>query len=215
MNPQRPQTMTHPDIDAWIDTAFLRKTTTPARKYRATTPYPHAAVENFLRPAKAKLLERALRTQEFRRKESDLFAFWQTADLRDSDHPVIREFLAVMASPEVRAWLREITGVRVRSLDAMGVIYRDTDHLLCHDDELEGRKIAYILNLSTGFTAKDGGALAILDSDRSGRPRDVVRRIAPTYNTLAFFTVSPRSHHQVEEVLARKDRLTIGGWFHG
>jgi Rps23 Pro-64 3,4-dihydroxylase Tpa1-like proline 4-hydroxylase len=103
----------------------------------------------------------------------------------------------------------------VRSLDAMGVIYRDTDRLLCHDDELEGRKIAYILNLSTGFTRKDGGALAILDSDKKGRPRDIVRRVTPTCNTFTFFTVSERSHHMVEEVLVKKDRLTIGGWFHG
>jgi Rps23 Pro-64 3,4-dihydroxylase Tpa1-like proline 4-hydroxylase len=201
-------------VENWLDLDFLRDTKTPARLYGTQQPYPHAAIENFLNPKKAKLLEKALRTHRFERKESDLFTFWQTTDLRDSDNPVIKEFLAVMASDEVREWLKAITGIRVKSLDAMGVIYRDTDRLLCHDDELEDRKIAYILNLSDGFTNNDGGALAILDSDTKGRPKSVVRRIMPKHNTFAFFTVSKKSHHVVEEVLAPKDRLTIGGWFH-
>ncbi len=201
-------------VSTWLDLDFLRDTNKPASLYRKQQPYPHAAIENFLNPAKANLLERALLKHRFERKESDLFAFWQTIDLRDSEDPVIKEFLAVMASDEVREWLKAITGIRVKSLDAMGVIYRDTDRLLCHDDELEDRKIAYILNLSDGFTKKDGGALAILDSDKKGRPRNVVRRIAPKHNTFSFFTVSTKSHHMVEEVLAQKDRLTIGGWFH-
>ncbi len=38
----------------------------------------------------------------------------------------------------------------------------------------------------------------------------------PSRNTLAFFEVSPKSFHQVAEVLTRdKTRLSVGGWFHG
>ena len=97
----------------------------------------------------------------------------------------------------------------------MGVIYSECDYLLCHDDELEGRKIAYVLNLSRGFTKRSGGALALLDHDAHGKPRKVAKRITPRWNTLVLFTVSPVSHHTVEEVLEDRERLTIGGWFHG
>jgi Rps23 Pro-64 3,4-dihydroxylase Tpa1-like proline 4-hydroxylase len=37
--------------------------------------------------------------------------------------------------------------------------YKTTDHLLCHDDELEGRRIAFILYLSPQWSEEDGGTL--------------------------------------------------------
>ena len=46
--------------------------------------------------------------------------------------------------------------------------------LLCHDDELEGRRIAYILYLvPEEWSAADGGSLDLFDVDAAGHPRDV------------------------------------------
>lgn len=203
----------------WVSPAYLgdAKLRALTASYRKATPYPHAALTGFLREEKAVRLARAVRSQQFFRKESDLFCFSQTKDLLGASDPTIQEFLTMIRSPEFREFMQAITGVPLPrgKVDAMGVIYADADYLLCHDDQLSGRKIAYILNLSKGFTAKSGGALALLESDRKKRPTKVVKRIVPTWNTLSFFTVSEVSHHMVEEVLEDKERLTIGGWLHG
>jgi Rps23 Pro-64 3,4-dihydroxylase Tpa1-like proline 4-hydroxylase len=43
--------------------------------------------------------------------------------------------------------------------------YKTTDHLLCHDDELEGRRIAFILYLSPQWSEEDGGTLDLFSVD--------------------------------------------------
>jgi Rps23 Pro-64 3,4-dihydroxylase Tpa1-like proline 4-hydroxylase len=40
------------------------------------------------------------------------------------------------------------------------------DYLLCHDDELEGRRIAFILYLVPVWTQSDGGLLQMFDCNR-------------------------------------------------
>ena len=39
------------------------------------------------------------------------------------------------------------------------------DNLLCHDDELAGRRIAFILYLTPLWKAEDGGMLDLFDMD--------------------------------------------------
>jgi len=52
--------------------------------------------------------------------------------------------------------------------------------------------------------------------DTNGQPNEIVESIVPVWNSLIFFEVTPASFHQVSEVLAPdKERITIGGWFHG
>lgn len=46
-----------------------------------------------------------------------------------------------------------------------GSKYEYTDTLLCHDDELEGRRIAFILYLVPYWKKEDGGALDLFDTD--------------------------------------------------
>ncbi|KAH9383044.1 hypothetical protein HPB48_023766 [Haemaphysalis longicornis] len=90
------------------------------------------------------------------------------------------------------------------------------DVLLCHDDELEGRRIAFILYLTHGWMLEDGGTLDLFDVDSNGQPRDIIHSLVPRCNGFAFFEVSPVSFHQVAEVLSEdKVRLSVGGWFHG
>lgn len=47
--------------------------------------------------------------------------------------------------------LKRVTGVDCTGLNSSvslsAAVYGDGDHLLCHDDELQGRRIAYILYL--------------------------------------------------------------------
>ena len=102
-------------------------------------------------------------------------------------------------------------GVRLKRniLDLHGSLYKDTDFLLCHDDQLEGRKIAFLFYLSD-LTEKDGGALAFYSKDFR-----TAKHIIPKFNTFACFEVSPISYHEVQEVVTDKQRIAIAGWFHG
>ncbi|XP_047737201.1 prolyl 3-hydroxylase OGFOD1, partial [Hyalella azteca] len=68
-------------------------------------------------------------------------------------------------------------------------LYLHTDALLCHDDELEGRRVAFILYLGD-LGAGDGGSLDLFDGGEEG---DGVAEV--------------RSAH--------KERLAVGGWYHG
>jgi Rps23 Pro-64 3,4-dihydroxylase Tpa1-like proline 4-hydroxylase len=88
-------------------------------------------------------------------------------------------------------------------------IYDDTDYLLPHDDRLEGRKIAYVVQVGDNFAKEDGGALQLLEGKK------VVKSISPSYNAFTIFKVSSKSWHQVQEVLSSKKRVSFAGWFHG
>ncbi|XP_063846315.1 prolyl 3-hydroxylase OGFOD1-like [Scylla paramamosain] len=149
-------------------------------------------------------------------KNNDLYKFHQTADLKDVTTPYIsalRDFLY----KDIRIWLQDITGLPLQDTVDMGSSrYSHTDVLLCHDDVLEGRLIAYILYLVPPWCSKDGGTLDLFSCDDSGHPKDIVRSLVPKNNAFAFFQVCPASFHQVSEVLSQdKTRLSINGWFHG
>ena len=96
-------------------------------------------------------------------------------------------------------------------------IYLIADTLLCHDDELEGRRIAFIFYLvDEDWTGEDGGCLDLFSVDGNNQPAGVVKSLVPQWNSFAFFAVTPTSFHQVSEVLAKnKCRLSVSGWFHG
>lgn len=149
-------------------------------------------------------------------KNNDLYKFKQTPDLKDVTTPYIsalRDFLY----KDMRVWLQDITGLPLQDTVDMGCSqYSHTDVLLCHDDVLEGRLIAYILYLVPPWCSKDGGTLDLFSCDDNGHPKDIVRSLVPKNNAFAFFQVCPESFHQVSEVRSRnKTRLSINGWFHG
>ena len=49
---------------------------------------------------------------------------------------------------QVRDWLQQATGIELDdTVDMFCARYDHTDYLSCHDDELEGRRIAYIFYL--------------------------------------------------------------------
>lgn len=183
--------------------------------HRFEHPFRHAIIKNFLPAKDAKRLEAALRRQKFIHKEADLFSFSQTSDLLRTKDPAIKKFLKLLKSKEFTARLHKLLEVKTKQgkVDAAGFRYTDTDYLLCHDDGVSSRRVAYIYHLSRNFTAKDGGALA-LRASHDNIPSDVAKRITPAWNSLVVFSVTKKSHHEVEEVLSAKERLTIAGWFH-
>ena len=160
--------------------------------------------------------------------------------------PIVARLRSLLYGEQFRALLQSITGVAVSgSLDASVSMscaaYSDTHRLLCHDDELQGRRIAYILYLvPDDWSDADGGHLDLFDShqpdsnsgplDTRQPPRPVPssspstdRSLLPAFNAFTFFEVTPRSFHAVREVTVRQQqqeqqprvRVSISGWFHG
>lgn len=69
---------------------------------------------------------------------------------------------------------------------------------MCHDDELEGRRVAFIFYLvPEDWSKEDGGALDLFSVDAEGQPDKVVVSKVPKWNSFLFFEVSPVSFHQV------------------
>ncbi|XP_077374713.1 prolyl 3-hydroxylase OGFOD1 isoform X2 [Festucalex cinctus] len=118
---------------------------------------------------------------------------------------------------QFRLWLEDVLGVKLEpTVDISCAKYEYTDILLCHDDELEGRRVAFILYLVPPWLSSDGGSLDLYATDGNFQPQSVVKSLVPSWNTLVLFEVSPVSFHQVSEVLSQdKCRLSLSGWFHG
>lgn len=199
--------------------------------FHAATPFKHLCISDIFDAAFLRTLENELRGLEYFHKSSDLFEFAQSADLKSCDTPLVRKLKEVLYGSRFRGILREITGIEIgelaQTVDMSANVYGSTNQLLCHDDELLGRRIAYILYMvPPSWSAADGGALDLFSTDSQGQPDRIVKSLVPQWNNFAFFEVSPVSYHQVSEVLTsaedidertggNKVRVSVSGWYHG
>ena len=199
-------------LTEWINQEHTKNAQAIAQEYQEAQPFEHVQLANFLQEEKFEELVHALSNLQFEHKENDLFSLAQTPDLQSVNNNTIQEFIEFMNSKELRDWFTQVTGVETNpgELDVFGAIYQDTDYLLPHDDQLEDRKIAWILYLTT-LRPEEGGALALYTDDE-GMPDKKTKAYQPIANSIAFFTVSETSWHEVEEVTADTSRVSIGGW---
>ncbi len=199
----------------WISQERIKNQKPLAHRFLRNTPFPHIILKGFLYRSKAENMRKALLQERFHEQSSDLFQFRQTHDVKHTKNKMLKEFYDFFSSREFITFISHLTHAKLaRTIDMSGFIYSSTDYLLPHDDRLEGRKIAYVLNLSKNFTKKDGGGLELFQA-KSNMPIKMVKRIMPSFNTLVLFNVNARSFHQVCEILTGKKRISIGGWFHG
>uniref|UniRef100_F1KZR8 2-oxoglutarate and iron-dependent oxygenase domain-containing protein 1 n=1 Tax=Ascaris suum TaxID=6253 RepID=F1KZR8_ASCSU len=184
-----------------------------------STPFPHFSLPSFLKDKKSAVdLRDELLKAEWSRKENDLYSLSQTDDLSSFDankFPTLisyRDFIA----KDVRKWLENASGIKLNEkVSLTGSLYKFTDLLLPHDDQLEARKFAFILYLVDDWREEDGGQLKIYNCDERNHPVSVAKEILPAFNMFNIFEVSPRSWHMVGEVLSPgANRLSINGWFY-
>ncbi|KAM4017191.1 prolyl 3-hydroxylase OGFOD1 isoform 2-T2 [Anomaloglossus baeobatrachus] len=182
-----------------------------------SAPFQHCVIHSFIENSKfLEGLKDELLELRFHEKSNDLYKFQQSEDLKSRKEPHISALRDVLFV-DFRLWLSEVTGVKLETtVDLSCAQYNYTDTLLCHDDELEGRRFAFILYLVPEWCEADGGALDLYSTDDRTQPGSIVKSLVPCWNTLVFFEVSPISFHQVSEVLSEdKCRLSVSGWFHG
>lgn len=201
----------------WVNPTYLddNKVADLKEQYQSSHPFVHISLPDFFDEEKLADVLVALSSEEFEHKETDLFKFSQTKDLASSSHDKIISFREFLISAEFADFLTRITGARVKSggIDMAGALYGDTDFLLCHNDEVEGRSLAFIIYLSS-LRKEDGGALSLYKS-KDGKPTIITKQIVPQINTLTLFTVTLASFHRIDELVHDEQRVAISGWFHG
>lgn len=203
-------------LNNWINPTQISKE--KAKQFQAgfstNRPFPHLELPHFIKEEKTIKLLQALSKQQFSPHLSDLFQFSQTFDLLYSDDPLLKEFTTLLSSPEMLDFMQTISKLKLSGkIDLFGSIYQDTDFLLPHDDQVPGRKVAFMIYLND-LEEKDGGALALYGSKNKTATK-IVKRIIPKAGTAVFFEVSALSIHMVEEVLTDTQRITLSGWFYG
>ena len=177
-------------------------------------PFKHCLLKNlFTELETVDLLQEELSNLKLTRKNSDLLKFRQSYDLSKSDDSLIGSFLSSLKG-QILHFISEITGFGLDSISLSFANYSFGDYLLCHDDRLENRKIAFIYYLTPeNWREENGGTLDLFRSENF-TPLEIAKSITPLRNSLIFFKVNRVSFHQVSEVLVENSRLSLSGWFH-
>lgn len=178
-------------------------------------PFEHANIPNFLDKDYAKQLLKALDEVEFYREDHDLYSFDRTIDFTYINNETIKKFRDKFLEEDFISKIEKITKTRLNReiIELHSLRLTNTDYLLPHDDQVENRKIAFILNLSQNFEDNEGGALQLFDTLNS-KPNKIVKSIYPKFNQFTLFIVSDKSFHQIEEVMTNKIRISVSGWYY-
>uniref|UniRef100_A0A5F9CY26 2-oxoglutarate and iron dependent oxygenase domain containing 1 n=1 Tax=Oryctolagus cuniculus TaxID=9986 RepID=A0A5F9CY26_RABIT len=162
-------------------------------------PFLHCVIPNFIQSQDfLERLQKELLNLDFHEKYNDLYKFQQSDDLKKRREPHISA-LRKLLFEDFRAWLSDISKIDLEpTIDMSCAKYEFTDALLCHDDELEGRRIAFILYLVPLWDRSLGGTLDLYNTDEHFQPKQIVKSLVPSWNKLVFFEVSPVSFHQHE-----------------
>ena len=187
-----------------------------SKEFLKNYPFEHLSINNFLDEKNAKKILEEIKKEDFYTEEHDLYKFDRTVDLRNSDNQYLLSFREYLLSEEFISIIEKITNVQVKrgKIELHSLKLFDTDYLLCHDDQVQDRKIAFILNLSSNWEDKYGGNLELFDSSSDNKPTKVVKKIVPQFNQFNIFKVTPRSYHQISEVEGEHERISISGWYY-
>lgn len=202
-------------LNEWINDDYLLDSYISKinRLYNNAKPFQHFVFLDFFNESKLKDLKKAVLKEKFERIDKDLFSFSQTKELFGSKNKFIKDFYKFLSSKEFIDFIHKVSGIKLDSnIDMHSHIFSDTDYLLFHDDVVESRGVAYVINLSEDFSSVDGGKLQLYDINNAFSPS---KEIIPDFNSFVLFTVSKNSLHSIEEVKSKKKRITISGWFHG
>lgn len=207
----------HDTFTDWIDQDTLENLniTHLAESFSTAKPFPYLVIENFLSEEKQQVLLTAIKEEPFLEKFSDLFSFKQTHDLSGTSVAVLKEFRSFLSSKPFLHLIEKITDLELTEgiIDLHGSLYEKADYLLCHDDDLQGRKIAFMFYLSD-LDKGDGGLLELYD-EHEGDAGEIKERVVPKKGSLAFFAIDGHPYHAVSEIIKDKQRYAIAGWFHG
>jgi SM-20-related protein len=124
---------------------------------------------------------------------------------------LVHGVLKFLNTPQFIAFARYLSDdATITHVSAQCTRYRFGHYLMPHDDlhEGEGRRYAYVINLSRDWRPDWGGQLQFLDED--GQVRDT---FLPRWNSLSLFRVPQRHHVTFVAPWAAHPRHAITGWW--
>ena len=123
---------------------------------------------------------------------------------------VLHRVLEFFNAPDYLAFMRALTGDDgIRRVSAQATRYRPGHFLRHHNDsdEDEGRRYAYVINLSHDWQADWGGLLQFI-----GGHGEVQETFLPRWNSLSLFRVPVGHAVSLVSPWADRERLAITGW---
>ena len=201
--------------NSWIN--FSTLATISSEEYLSSKPFEHYSIIGVFNEDKLKELVKELEAYEYYIEDHDLYQFKRTHDFKNTNNSLIKEFREILFSDSFVREMERITGLNLLrdKGDLHSLKLDQTHYLLCHDDQVQDRAVAFIINLSQDWNEEDGGILELFESDSSGNPRSIAKKIIPEFNQFNFFTVSSKSFHQISEVVSEsKSRVSISGWLY-
>jgi Rps23 Pro-64 3,4-dihydroxylase Tpa1-like proline 4-hydroxylase len=206
------------NINEIISSSVLEQLDTLSKEFQTATPFKHISISHFFTESFAKTLyqEHQKLLPNYYLEDSDLYQFKRTVDVKHLQSKKLLDIKQLLFSKEFQNIISALTGITSFSNtgDFHSLLLEQGHYLLCHDDQVQGRKLAFIINLSKDWKKEDGGSLDLFDVDQDGFPKTIVKSITPSFNQFNCFEVSSTSFHQISEVLSNKQRLSFSGWYY-
>lgn len=200
----------------WINPIYLEPNTINKLKseFKLSKNFSHLSIDNLFLENKLREIELELTKERYYIEESDLYKFLRTIDFKNNQNKKIIELRNFLKSTEFIEYIEKITELKLKKeqIDLHSLKLENTHYLLCHDDQVQNRKIAFVINFSN-FEEKDGGLLELFEIDKNDNGK-IFKKIIPKFNKFNMFEVSNKSYHQISEVISNKERISVSGWFY-
>jgi hypothetical protein len=122
-----------------------------------------------------------------------------------------RSFFDALGGPGFKRYCEAVSRLRLGAAELAAYAYRAGDFLRRHSDHFDGRRLAFVIYLSTDWERRFGGELRLWgDGGRSAR-------ILPAYNSLLLFDVTAGTQHSVGRIspaAGRRVRVSVSGWLY-
>lgn len=205
-------------IEEWINSKYLKDIKKYKLQFKKNKPFPYLSLKNFLNENKAKNILKAIREEDYYIEDHDLYQFLRTVDFKEIKlkNKIIKDFYEFIFSNEFILFIENLTGEKnlKKTGDLHSLKLLDTHYLLCHNDEVQDRKLAFILNLSENIKKENMGSLDLFSVDENRLPKKIEKNIFPKFNQFNIFLVSDISYHQISEFQGEGERESISGWFY-
>jgi Rps23 Pro-64 3,4-dihydroxylase Tpa1-like proline 4-hydroxylase len=194
--------------DAFVNTTHFQSQNVATYKHMFLNapPYPHLMLRDVFDESLLHKVKEELLAGNFFQKRNDLYDFHQSDDLKKMKAGATTQLRDIVYGTAFRKLMADIVGFELNeTIDISAAKYVKGSYLLCHDDDLSERRIAYIIYLvPESWTEADGGTLdlfGLADPDSLAKdpsaavvPGGVRTRLVPEWNSMAFFAVSEAIH---------------------
>jgi len=204
-------------LSTWVQPQHLdADAVAAARSAFEAHPLRLGVITSFLLPGRARQLSDFLLRQATFRSDNDRLYRMGILEGVSDEHRLSADvvahlrFMRALEDRRFIALVEALTGLALGAATISVHAMRRGDYLRVHDDDLDGRRVAFVLFLTPDWPEDAGGLLRFFGRDTE------TSSVRPAYNSLAYFDVTVGTSHEVGLITpAAGDlaRVTISGWF--